>query len=399
MGQKTRLQIEALLSASCGGTTHTRPTSVTAEVEGPGGQLIASQITLASTGATATLEFTPERPGPHHILVAFSEVGGLHQFDLHAAMDRSSEAPPQLLAPPCPSLERTLQGAWVCAPEVLRGDTSLGSFPNSRMAVAGDVIWVVLGTRVERYVDTGTELLLTGSVTHSRGAVEFLRASPDELIVLHGSALARYAFQNGALEATGALAWSRPTLPIMPAGPHGVLLREGDWLALGTRSIAEGMATVQVCPYERVAGTLQPTQEVCRTIPGEIAGFEPTVLWTKDVPVPTPSGGQSWLLRRWEWSGGQLVEQGSLVLNANAVVLDRTDTSSAAVPLVGSLLTTSSTPPIIAVATWSPQLRVILLEYLDPALTEVHASPTLYWTLNPQAMGQATSVRLRPPPP
>jgi hypothetical protein len=401
VGQTARLQILPLPPSRCGGSTNARPTSVTAEIEGPEGLLLASQITLGLEGSSATLEFTPERPGPHHVLVAFSETGGIHQFSLHAAVNRSSEAPPQTLARRCQSLERTLKGAWVCAPEVVRGDTTLGVFSDARMAVAGDVVWVVRGSRVERYVDTGTEFRLTGATAHTLGAPEFLSASPEELVVLYGVFLSRYVFSDGVVESTGAQTWSRPPLPISsPAGgPYGVLLREGDRLALASRAGGGITPSVQLCSYELISGTFQRTQGECQTLPGEIVGFEPSVLWTKEISAPATGFLSLGILRRWEWRGGQLVEQGSLVLGSHATVIDRASVGSPTVPFIGNSLNTSSIPPLTAVVTWSPQRRALLLEYLDPAVSDVYASPTFYWTLKATGAGQNTHVRLRPPPP
>jgi hypothetical protein len=134
VGRQVRLNIRASSSLGCDSAF---PKSVTAEIEGPDGARVANQIELAQFSSSAVLQFTPERPGPYHLLVAFSPEGGIQQFDLNAGLDRSAEAPSHTLSKTCENVERTLQGAWVCDTSVLRGSTLLGSFEGSRLAEPG----------------------------------------------------------------------------------------------------------------------------------------------------------------------------------------------------------------------------------------------------------------------
>ncbi len=249
VGQKVTLFIRPMASQTCGQEPQ-EPISVTAEIEGPSGEPVEGKISLGARGAPARLEFTPVRPGPHHLLVAFADVGGLHQMDLHAVVDSSAAAATHTLQRPCASLERTLQGAWACDTEVIRGQTVLRFFSGGRLAVAGDVIWAVSALSVQRYVDTGTDLVLTGSVSHSQGAATFLLASEGELAVAHETTLALYTFSGGILVSGGAEPWSRPTAPVGSPGPYGVLLREGNRLAVVTRTIHQNESAIQVCPYQ-----------------------------------------------------------------------------------------------------------------------------------------------------
>jgi len=309
VGQKFTLAVVPLPPPPCSAEP-TSPSSVTAEIEGPGGEPLEGQIQLGAPGGPATLEFTPVRPGPHHIVVAFSRVGGLHQFDFHAAVDSSTTAPSYTLNRPCTSLQRTQRGAWVCDTVVLRGDTVIATFPNTRLAVAGDVIWAVSGWDVHRYVDTGSSLVLTGALSQPEGDGTFLLPSEDELVVVHGTTMAFYTFSGGTLSTAGATTWDRPWSHMGLAGPFGLFLREGNQLALvARRPNGTGTGTeIEVCPYQFDAGRLQRTPRICVSLAGEVAGFEPRVLWTVEPPMQPREPLRQRILRRWEWGGGQLIE-------------------------------------------------------------------------------------------
>jgi hypothetical protein len=398
VGRQARLTIRASNSLGCDSPF---PSSVTAEIEGPDGALVANQIELAQFSASAVLQFTPERPGPYHVLVAFSPEGGIQQFDLNAALDRSAEAPSHTLSKTCENVERTLQGAWVCDTSVLRGSTLLGSFEGSRLAVAGDVVWVVDRLNVHRYVDTGTAFERTGSFTHGANqAIDFLLASPDELLLLTPFRLERIAFSGGALTSTDSVPWTRPSTTVTGQAPYAVILREGDRFAIATRSGAGNDSVVQVCPYLLVSGKFQPPAGTCPVIRGETIGFEPRVLWTRDLPARTAEGLNQGLLHRWVWTGGQLVEQGSLALGPNAWLGNQSMFGVAAVPLVYSMHSTAPHPHGPYVVTWSPQRQQLVLELLDADTFYPHVYPTLYWGQTAQSPTVTpTRVRLRPPPP
>jgi hypothetical protein len=396
VGQQARLSITPLPPASdCGGADEAWPSAVTAEVEGPEGQPVPSEITLGPQGSPAILRFTPQRPGPHHLLVAFSQVGGLHQLDLHAMQDRSAEAPSYSLSRSCATLERTLPGAWVCGTDVLRDDELVRSFPSSLVAVAGEVIWVVSNGGLQRYVDTGTQLLLEGSLNQAMGDAVFLLAAREELVVLHGSSVERYTFSSGALRSTGAEPWSRPTALLGSSGPYGVLLREGERLAIVTRSTVKGETGVQVCPYQLLSGRFQRTEEACSLLTGDTVGFEPTVLWMRDPSMPSGSRGDQGRIRRWEWTGGRLVEQGDVTLGLHTRMFLPPLVRPSTVPLVFTQQTVPLQPATFAVVRWSAQRRVLVFEYLDGEVSTPHASPGFYWGPLPQAPVR-TKILLRP---
>jgi hypothetical protein len=283
---------------------------------------------------------------------------------------------------------------------VLRGSTVLESFDGSWLTVAGDVVWVVDRLNVRRCVDTGTTFELTGSFFHGNGqAVVFLLGSPDELIGLFPFHLERYTFSGGALTATDSIPWTRPSATVVGA-LYATILREGDRIAISTRSGTGDDSGVQVCPYLLVSGKFQSPVGACPVIRGEAIGFEPGVLWTRDLPASTSEGLNQGLLHRWVWTGGQLVEQGSLALGPNASAGNQLAVAFAAVPLVSSSFVPSGYPHGPYVVTWSPQRQQLLLELLALDTLSARASPTLYWGETDQSSSSApTKVHLRPPPP
>ncbi len=393
-GVPARLRVQPAVHIDCDAATPSWPTSATVEIEGPGGEPLASKIDLGTPDTLSVIEFTPERPGPHHVVVAFQQVGGLQQFDLHAAMDRSAEAPSQSLPLPCPTLERTAQGLWVCGSAILRGDQVLGEFSAAKLAVAGDVLWAVDGSSIRRFVDTGTQLLLTGSVPPQHSGTEFLLATPNELIVLHAYSMTYYTFNGSSLTATHSLPWPRASDPVKPNGPQGVLVREGDRMALATRFKSGDISMAQVCSYALSSGRFEPLPGKCAEIPGEVSGFEPGTLWMKDQPAGLKQG----LLRRWRLTGDQLVEQGSLFLGTLTSVSEWPMLGWASVPVLRNTFPTESAFPTFAVPTWSPQKQMLLLDHLDGEVTDASATATFFLGRT-ASVTHPTRVRIRPPPP
>ena len=287
----------------------------------------------------------------------------------------------------------------MCDTWVLRGSTVLGSFEGSWLAVAGDVVWVVDRLEVHRYVDTGTAFELTGSFTHGANqAVDFLHASPDDLILLTPFRLERIAFSGGALTSTDAIPSTQSSATVFGI-LYAVILREGDRIAIATRSGTGDDSVVQVCPSLLVAGKFQPSGGTCRVIRGETIGFEPHVLWTRDLPVHTPEGLSQDVLHRWVWTGGQLVEQGSLALGLTASGGGQSTFGVAAVPLVYTGHAPPRYPSGPYIVTWSPQRQELLLELLGVDTFYSRASHTFFWGRTEQSLAAPTKVRLRPPPP
>lgn len=399
-GQRVRMEVTpASESAGCGTLESSAPIAATAEIEGPDGQPVENQLTLVSRPRTPSiLEFTPKLPGPHHITVTFSHIGGLHQFDVYAAWDRSAETPTEPIPVGCESLERTAKGAWVCGTSVVRGSTVVKTFAGMYLAVSGDVLWAVDTTRVQRYVDTGTELVLTASYSHSNGPVEFLLASTEELSVLHSGFLATYFFSSGTLAHSGT-SWTRPSQSFGPQGPYGVLLRDGARVSVVTHVGSGDTGSLRVCSYELTPGSIVPPQGTCPSVPGELIGFEPGVLWTRDLPAFNTDGQNQGLVRRWLWGNNQFLEQGSISLGPNATILLQPMKRWEAIPLVRNLSTGSNIPALMEAIAWSPQRKVLLLEHYDSSMAIALASRTFYWGVNSGGSVNDTRIRLRPPTP
>jgi len=400
VGQRFTLFVSPSGPSPCGSGV-IRPTSVTVEIEGPHGEPVEGQIQLGADSSPATVQFTPVSPGPHHILVAFSQVGGLHQFDFHAVMDNSTTAPSFTVNKACTSLERTRQGLWVCNSEVLRGESVLGSFPGSRLAVAGDVIWVVGGDLIRRYVDTGGALALEGFMDHTQGEATFLLPSPDELLVVHlNGTLALYTLSGGTLASAGTTPWSRPGAMMGSSGPFGLLLRDGNQLGLVTHTTVNSQTVAQVCPYQLVSGRPQRTTGACVVLGGDVVGFEPRVLWTRLPPFLSGGRVEQGRLHRWEWTDGRLVEAGSVSLGLNARLIFPAMLAPSNVPIIYADRSGSFSGDLTAVAVWSAERRTILFEHLDSEIISTFASPTFYWGVLPQTGSTwTTKIRLRSPAP
>ena len=77
-GQHVRMEVTPTANvAGCGTVESEVPASATVEIEGPEGELLPSQVTLVQQfRAPAIVEFTPERPSLHHIVVTFSSTRG-----------------------------------------------------------------------------------------------------------------------------------------------------------------------------------------------------------------------------------------------------------------------------------------------------------------------------------
>ena len=133
------------------------------------------------------------RPGPHHLVVAFSQVGGLHPLDLHTAQNRSAEVPRKSFLRTCETLERTTKGAYACGTSVLRGSTLLRSFSGAKLAIAGGVLWVVDSLSIRRPVPP-TALLSFLYVSPSPEAAARAEAKKERTPRVEGTGLRRRTF-------------------------------------------------------------------------------------------------------------------------------------------------------------------------------------------------------------
>src|SRR5688572_10182520 len=125
--------------------------------------------------------------------------------------------------------------------------------------------------------------------------------------MLHVDTFQRITFDGRAMASTGVTSWGLSFSN--PLQPRGILLRRGDQLALAFHPFATP-SLFQVCAYQLQEGRFVRTAEDCQLVPGELAGFEPTVLWMLERPGP----GAGNALHRMVWTGTRLVTQGALPL-------------------------------------------------------------------------------------
>ena len=397
-GELTTLRLSPNLIGSCG-SVQAVPDSLSVEVSDPDNQPVENQAALGAPGSSSVIRFTPSKPGRHHVFVAFEPVGGIQQFALHAAMDRSRDARTQRLQQGCTTLELTQKGALVCNMDVLRDGAYVQRFTNSTLAVAGDVVWVVTTSRIHRYVDTGSTLLLTATLVATiQAPPEALHAWENELVVLTPATLQRFAFDGTALALTGSTNWAPATSPIVSGGPRVLTVRTGDRLGLVSRlgPTTSNTPGYQVCPYRLDAGRFMRTTEVCTPFNGVVVGYEPSALWIAD---PRPFTETDFTgLRYAQWTATGLAEQASLPLGGNLrMSTGPFQSRQTAVPTITSGLSSIVSQQLVAMPVYSADRRAILLEYLGPDLTEPTASVKLIWgtTLGAGTAG-STLIRFRP---
>ena len=367
------------------------------EVSGPDNLPVPAQHAF---GSPSTVTFTPDKPGRYHVLAAFDPVGGIHQLDLYAARNRSAEAPSFTLTRSCGAVERTRRGGWLCDMDFLRDGAVVRRLTGARVAVAGDVVWVVNGSIIERYVDTGTALEFTASAPGSSSSTtESLLATETDLVTLRVPGIYRYAYDGTTtLAQKGSAFMPTGISTIGTTGLQGILLRAGDQLALIVNTSSgtppSGERTYQVCPYQIEPDGITRLTTSCQRLTGDVVGYEPNVLWAA-TPFAFTTGFSD--LRRLEWTGSALVEQASLPLGQSFEMSNRGFiTRSSAVPVIISPASTSNARPRATVAVYSPERRTILLELLDAEIREPVASTTLLWgpTLpTPRACASASGRR------
>jgi hypothetical protein len=403
VGERVSLRVSPTLDSGCGLESDVRPATLTLEVYGPDNQLVESQATLGNpSSSSATLTFTPDTPGRYHIFAAFDPVGGIQQFDLYAASNRSAEAPVHTLSQLCTGLERTKRGGWLCDLAFLRDGTVVRRFSGSRVAVAGDVVWDVGSSQVQRFVDTGTALELTASVAVNVASTDFLLASETELLMLRGITLERITFEGAALAMKGRAQLSSISGTVGTTGLRAVLLRGGDRLAVVTNAPSSGPVQPpnsfnnQVCAYridpERIVRTTDP----CQTFTGNVVGYEPDAVWAG---TPFSFGDTLAELRRLEWTATGIAEQASLPLGMSFEVANLAfSMRNSVVPVIVNPAIGVNSRARATVAVYAPERRAILLELLDAEFTAPIASPQLMW--NPPTTGlQNFKVRVRPTTP
>jgi hypothetical protein len=403
VGEQVRLQVPPSTDNDC---SDEQPESLSVEVYGPDNLLVPSQGTLGNpASAVATVRFTPDKPGRYHVFAAFDPIGGIQQFDLYAARNRSAEAQAFPLPQPCYSLERTQRGGWMCDLQFFRDGTLVKGFSSGRMAVAGDVVWVVTSGQVQRYVDTGTTLELTATKTTTPQSASFLIATENELLVLRNLTIERHTYTGApGLNTPGTVQLPSIAGVIGSTGIYAILVRSGDRLGVVTNAPSSGgpppppnTFTSQVCSYRIEPDRILRTTEPCQTFTGNLVGYEPGVLWAA---TPFAFGDELSDLRRLEWTAaGGLAEQASLPLGTNFKLATQTlGLRNQVVPVVTAPISGVSSSARATVAIYSPERRSILLEMLDAEMGGPSASATLLWT-SPNAVSSTPRARVRPTTP
>lgn len=400
VGEPVRMSLSPFESGGCA-PVGVLPERLTAELTGPDGQVVPSEASMnLPISLNGTLQFTPQKPGLHHFIAAFEPVGGLQQFDLHAARDGSAQAPLTRHTGSCQTLERTDHGSLVCGSQVIRADGFLlANLPAGRTAVAGNVVWLAGSTRIQRYVDTGTgtKLELSATLNHTEGAAGFIMATPDELLVLYPQALQRFTFDGAVLVSTGRTAWQGSDTPIDVSSLRlpGLLLRSGSSLALVSRDPPTPQQWVQACAYRLEASGPVRTGEPCQPLKDRLLGYERSVLW-----MGTPISGRSGIetLHRMEWTGSRLEPRGSLSVGPSLGVGVSGIQGPTAVPILrGSANEPRGLPLRAGVPVYLPGEDRLVIESLDGDIADPQASSTLFWGTS--RGGSGSRIRQRPSTP
>ena len=401
VGEPVRMSLSPFESGGCA-PVGVLPERVTAEITGPDGQPVPNEASInRPSSINGLLQFTPQKPGLHHFLAAFEPVGGIQQFELYAARNRSADAPlTSLTGGGCHSLERTDHGSVVCSNQVFRRDGwLLANLPAGRTAVAGNVVWLAGSTRIERYVDTGTgtKLELSATLEHTESTAAFILASPDELLVLYPLAIQRFTFDGTRLVSTGRTVWEGTNTPIDMSSQLllGVLLRSGSQLALVSRTSAPGGGGVQVCGYQLEASGAVRTGEPCQFPPGSVVGYERSMLW---MTTSDPGSSRADSLRREEWTGTRLETRGSLRVSQSLGVGTSHIYGPTSVPILkGNSFELRGLPVRAGVPVYVPGEEQLAIEVLDVGIEDPEVSSTLLW--GTPSSGTGTRIRTRPLPP
>jgi hypothetical protein len=400
VGEEVRLSLSPASQTDCDGNTlFPTPETLTVEIADPDNLAVENQSALGNPASrAATIQFTPEKQGRYHVFAAFDPSGGIQQFDLYSARNRSAEALLQTLPQTCKALERTRRGGWLCDSDFWRDGALVQRFTGYRLAAAGDVIWAVSPTQIMRFVDTGTGLDTPVVLNHAEGAARFLLASADELVILHEHTLQRILFDGTTLSSTGATFWEPGNGSVGPKSLTEILLRTGDQLATVVGKERTNFVVLDVCPFQLQAGRFVRTTASCQRLSTEVVGYEPAAVWTGSRFTFTDTFDD---LRRMEWTGTELVEQASLPLGDSfKLTTDSAELRNTLTPVIlpnrPPFISSGNRPTTLPV--FSPVRRGILLEVLDTEMAEPRASPGLLWaTSTPNPTG--TRIRVRPSAP
>ncbi|AEI63269.1 hypothetical protein [Corallococcus macrosporus] len=399
------LHVQPSLNVSCDGTAPLQvPDRVTAEVFDPNNRTVDSEAALTSNGQAATVRFTPLTSGRHHLRVAFAPVGSLQQFGAYVTRAWTGSGPTGLSLPRCTQLDRTTHGTWLCDGVARHGTTGnttvLGTSGLSDVAVAGNVVWVVGEDRVRRFVDTGAELALTGSLLLSqRDTVTVIQsrlATEDELWVLDSERLHRFAFTP-----EGVVTGATPT----PWGlsnrlPFGADLVLGLLVRLGPDTVSVVQMTPEpdshACTYRLGPdGAFVALEVACQRLPGVPAGIEDGAVWTRVDSLLLTQPGQT--LYRWAAVDGALAERGTLVVDTPLELVSAPLRPGFALPFITWRQPRTASAVPVAPASQGPLGLELLPGNADLSSGLRTLSPRFYWEADVSQGGAGTRVYERPP--
>lgn len=201
-------------TVTCSDSAPATVTSVAVELSDPDNRPVEAAVSAPKKrqgqyGTEAwdvTIAFTPDRPGPYHVIATFEPGAGLVQRDLWVANDRRAEPPAETftLPAPCAHLERTAQGGAVCEHATnggqvfFRAGAEVASWSWGNTHVAGDAIWVSdLGSGLARSLDTGSgPPVLSGRLSGLPTRERFAATELDAL-VFGGGRLRLVRFDGG----------------------------------------------------------------------------------------------------------------------------------------------------------------------------------------------------------
>jgi hypothetical protein len=377
----------------CRGIEGTSITFAHIEIFDPDLQPVVFESSLLSTDKSGvSIRFTPTKLGSYHFFIGFEPIGGIQQFDLLAVSDRSSEAPLQSMPHRCNELERTRSGTWICSMNVFRGGTFQQQLPFGRTAVVGDVLWVVSASHVQRYVDTGTKLELTATLSQPWGLPEAISATENDVVMLHKSTLQLFTFDGRELSYTEPMRWllSEAAGPLGHEGPLGVLFRAGERLAV-VQNLFQGR--YQSCTFQLSGGHFTRTPEACQMLEGFVVGFESQALWSAERTSPT---GTPRALHRLEWGGTEFVLRASLSVPETLTIdyplrLFR----SSALPVLRPNFPLERLLGRSAVPVYEPGQTLLRLEHMDAELSSTQASASFFWGNVLDRSFAVTSARIR----
>lgn len=273
--------------------------SATAVVDDPANDEIPNQVTFDAAGPlgpTATVIFTPARPGLFHVTVTFLPVGGRAQLDVFVAAD-SRDAGATVIPSGCAyAVLRLNGGTVVCDHRVVSGGSAApftSDFPEI-LASNGEGLWTVnISGAVKHFVESDGGLVPDAVSSADQSLGEFTRiVAPGaaDLLAITDSKIFRVAPNDGGVTTT------ELTTHLMRTSGPSAAFRKDPWLYVATEGdLAFGEEEAQACAFD-VSAT--PVTRSCVKVPGspQAATRDGLWLWEENTgtlrlvqPAPAPN--------------------------------------------------------------------------------------------------------------